>query len=868
MGLFAGTRLGPYEIVSPLGAGGMGEVYRARDTRLDRIVAIKVLPPHLSATPESRERFQREVRIISSLSHPHICALYDVGSQDGIDYAVMEYLEGQTLAQRLDQGPMPLDPLLTCATQIAGALGKAHREGVAHRDLKPGNIMLTKSGAKLLDFGLAKVVAPVSGLTTAATMTAPITAVGAIVGTYQYMSPEQIQGADADARSDIFAFGAVLYEMATGKKAFDGQTPISILSAILEKQPEPVRTLRPVTPPELERLIQTCLAKDPDSRWQSAVDLKLQLETIRDNPRDSPSPEVAPVRTTRRGLAAWAAALLFLLSTLGLWLFRPARAPESLSASRSSLPPPPGMSFASYNFAVSPDGKRLAFVTIAPDGRNTLWVRSLDSRGAQQINDTDDAAFPFWAPDSRRVGFFAAGKLKIADTANGAIQTLSEAPSGRGGAWNREGTILFAPNNDGPIFRVSERGGQAQQATPLDPQSGKAHRWPWFLPDDKHFLFFQDWGLASDPRPKGVYAGSLEGGEPKLISADLSGSVAFASGHLLYIQDNSLMAQPFDPQRLSLTGTPIPVLDQEILPDAGWGLSNLSVSNNGVMVFQSLADAANELIWHTAAGKPLDGIPESAPQNPQLSPDGRFLAVSADEARNGKRYIRVHDLQRGVATRLTDGGREELPVWSPDGKTIAYRSSQGRTNYLYEIQANGLGKPELLVQGPQMIPNHYSPDGRHLLYMTFEKGQPFLALYDRVERKVSIWGRGGDAQFSPDGKWLAYTVRNIFVESVSGGGARLPISDQGGYQPRWSRDGRRLFFFAPDRRLMEVSIEIRGGELLPGPPRPLFQTHVTAPRFASHQYDVTGDASRFLINSLKPEAPLTMISGWPAALRR
>jgi serine/threonine protein kinase len=864
MALLPGARLGPYEIVSPLGAGGMGEVYRARDTRLDRTVAIKILPPHLSATPESRERFQREARIISSLSHPNICALYDVGSQDGIDYAVMEYLEGQTLAQRVEQGPMPLDSLFACAIQIAGALAKAHREGVTHRDLKPGNIMLTKSGAKLLDFGLAKVVAPVSGLTTAATMTAPITAAGSIVGTCQYMSPEQIQGADVDARSDIFAFGAVLYEMATGKKAFDGQTPISILSAILEKEPEPVRALRPVTPPELERLIQTCLAKDPDSRWQSAADLKLQMESIRDIPRH----EVAPLRTSRRELAAWALAFLLLLTALGLWLFRPAPTPGPLTASRSSLLPPPGMSFASYNFAVSPDGKRLTFVTIAPDGRNTLWVRSLDSRGAQQINDTDDATHPFWAPDSRRIGFFAAGKLKIVDTANGAIQNLSEAPSGRGGAWNREGTILFAPNNDGPILRVSERGGQPQPATALDPQSGKAHRWPWFLPDEKHFLFFQDWGPASDPRPKGVYAGSLEGGEPKLISADLSGSVVFASGHLLYVQDNSLMAQPFDLQRLSLSGAPVPILDQEIQPDPGWGLINVSVSANGVMVFQSLADATNELIWHTAAGKPLDGIPESASQNPQLSPDGRFLAVSADEARNGKRYIRVHDLQRGVATRLTDGGLEGMPVWSPDGKTIAYQSKQVRTSHIYEIQANGLGKPELLVQGPTMFPNHYSPDGRHLLYMTFEKGQPFLALYDRVERKSSIRGRGGEGQFSPDGKWLAYTVRNIFVEAVSGGGARLPISDRGGNQPRWSRDGKRLFFFAPDRKLMEVSIEIRGGEMRPGRPRVLFQTHVTAPQYASFQYDVTGDGSRFLINSLKPEAPLTLISGWTAALRR
>ncbi len=864
MALLPGARLGPYEIVSPLGAGGMGEVYRARDTRLDRTVAIKVLPPHLSATPESRERFQREVRIISSLSHPHICALYDVGSQDGIDYAVMEYLEGQTLAQRLDQGPLPIDQLLARATEIAGALAKAHRQGVAHRDLKPGNIMLTKSGAKLLDFGLAKAVAPVSGLSTAATLSAPLTAAGSIVGTCQYMSPEQIQGADADPRSDLFAFGAVLYEMATGKKAFDGPTPISILSAILEKQPEPLRALRPVTPPGLERLINICLAKDPDDRWQNARDVMLELQGLAVQP-----PPISPVALSPRRFVPWALAIVSLLGALGLWLFRRAPAPESLPTYRASLLPPPGMSFALFNFALSPDGKRLAFVAIAPDGRNRLWVRSLDSRGAQQVNDTENAAFPFWAPDNRRLGFFAAGKLKIADTASGAIQTLCDSPATGGGTWNSQGAILFAPDAAGPLFRVSERGGKPQQVTQLDPQGGKAHRWPWFLPDEKHFLFSQDWGSATGPRPNGIYAGSLEGGEPKLISADISGSVAFASGHLLYFQDSSLMAQPFDPQRLNLTGTAVPVLDQELQQDHAVARTNFSVSPNGVIVFQSLADSASELIWYTADGKEAGRIPEAGALTPTLSPDGRFLAVSSDEAHNGKRHIRVHDLQRGVATRLTDGGSEEYPVWSPDGKTIAYGATQGRTRQMYEIPADGSGKPELLLEGPRMHPNAYSPDGRYLLYMNFEKGPPEVAVYDRVERKTSFRGRGGEAQFSPDGKWITFAdFDGVLLQPFSGSGARLQISSGSGGQARWRGDGRKLFFLTPDRKLMEVPLDIRDGKLLPGAPRLLFQTRVTAPRFNDIQYDVTRDGSRFIVNSLKPEAPLTLITGWPAALRQ
>ena len=420
-----GTRLGPYEITALLGAGGMGEVYQARDTRLDRTVAVKVLAHRLARTPVFRERFEREARAVSSLNHPNICALYDVGNQDGIEFLVMEYLDGETLASRLQRGPMVLQECLKHAIELAGALDAAHRHGITHRDLKPGNIMLSKSGLKLMDFGLARHSRPPAE--SDATLAATLTQEGTVLGTPQYMAPEQVKGSEADARSDIFSFGATLYEMVTGAKAFPGSNPHSIAAAILEKQPERITALRPEAPASVERLIAMCLAKDPDDWWQSAHDLKLQLREILEQPEGN----VAPARRSRREAVAWALLALALIGGL-LTAFFALRSWGAAATQpyRASLLPPPGTSFEPYNFALSPDGKRLAFVGIAEDGRNTLWVRALDSRLAQQFTGTDGAAFPFWAPDSRRVGFFAEEQLKTLDTSGGAVNVLCEAQRG------------------------------------------------------------------------------------------------------------------------------------------------------------------------------------------------------------------------------------------------------------------------------------------------------------------------------------------------------------------------------------------------------------------------------------------------------
>jgi Tol biopolymer transport system component len=862
MRLSPGAQLGPYEILAPAGAGGMGEVYRARDTRLDRLVAVKTVSAAVATDPDLRARFQREARIISSLSHPHICALFDVGRQDDVDFVVMEYLEGDTLADRLRRGPLPLDQVLSVAVQIADALAAAHRAGVTHRDLKPGNIMLTKSGAKLLDFGLARSDVPVSGLSVAATMTTPITTEGSILGTCQYMSPEQIQGRPADARSDIFAFGAVLYEAATGQKAFDGKSPVSILSAILEREPEPVRTLRPVTPPGLDRLISACLAKDPDSRWQSALDVKLQLQAIREG-----GVEAAPRRGAigAREWIAWALVLLLLLGGLAARAFRPEALASSGASFRASILPPDGMSFSQYHFAVSPDGTRLAFVTIAGDGRTTLSVRSLDTRGTQQIADSDGAAYPFWSPDSSKVAFFSAGQLKVADLSTGTTEKLCEAPIGRGGSWNTDGVILFAPMVDAPISRVSERGGRPQPVTTIPPGSGKSHRWPVFLPDNKHFLFLEEWGEISDPRPVGIYAASIDGGESRLVSADILGSVAYAAGHLLYEQDRSLMAQPFDPVDLTFTGDAVRLLDNELKRDEAFVHSNFSVSRTGVLVFQSLSDSLTELIWYARDGTPVKRSPESGPVNVALSPNDRYLAVSADET-IGRSYIRVHDLERGISSRITDGGTEATPAWSPDGTLIAY-ASRTPVHALYELVVNRGGAPRLLLKGPRMSPNDYTSDGRYLLYMTFEAGAPRLGVYDRVAGSSTIWGRAAEGQYSPDDKWIAYNVAtNIFASRVDGTGPRIPICN-GCAQPRWSENGDRLYFISSDRKLMEVPIAWANGEPSPGVARMLFQTQIAAPNYALFNYDVTADGTRIVVNSLRPQAPLTMISSWPSLVR-
>src|SRR5215472_647361 len=871
MSLASGTKLGPYQIVAPLGAGGMGEVYRARDTRLERTVAIKILPAQFSLDPVRKQRFEREAKIISSLNHPHICVLHDIGSQDGLDYLVMECVEGETLAKRLEKGPLPLDHILKYGAQIADALDTAHGKGVVHRDLKPSNIMLTLMGAKLLDFGLAKpTVALANAATlTAATMPSPVSEQGTIAGTFPYMSPEQVEGKELDGRSDIFSLGAVLYEMLTGKRAFAGRSPISVASAMLEKEPELISRLKPMVPPALDHAIRVCLAKDPEERWQTARDVKLQLEWIADLGGQSSVLAHSPARSKIGAWTSWILAAICFLVAVALTTVLLTRAPLPAQLVRSSLLPPPNSSFLPYNFAISPDGSRLAFVALGPEGKTTLWVRVLSGSTAQQLNGTEGAGFPFWSPDNRQIGFFADNRLKTVDTTSGTVQVLCDSLFEWGGTWNRDGTIVFGPFLRGPLYRVPAGGGTPVAVTTIQRQSSiQAHRWPFFLPDGKHFLYLVQWSSRADPIGDGIHVGSLNSGEDKLISPELGGNVLFVSGHLLYVRARALIAQPFDTERLETIGSAITLTGQELDQHPLFLISGFSVSQNGVLVFQSAADSASRLVWYDQSGKELGQLPQIGSRDPDLSPDGRFLAVSSDDEHNGKLFVRVYDLRRGISIRLSESGDEHYPLWSRDGKRITYRSA-GPASDSYEVPTDGSASPKILLKadlGAGAV--DWCPDGRLIIQIVSEQHpHPSLAIYSPGDHKIEQFAtRGEEAKLSPDGKWIAYVAGGIVVQPFPQAGPKIQVSNSGA-QPRWSRNGKQIFFIQPDRKLMAGNFDPNTGTA--SAPRVLFQTRITAVSIASWQYAVAPDG-RFLINSLPSNtaAPLTLLTGWEMSLQR
>ena len=611
MTLSAGTKLGPYEILAPIGAGGMGDVYRAKDTRLERTVAVKVLPQHLSSSPEVRQRFEREAKTISQLSHPHICALYDVGREGEREYLVMELLEGETLSDRLAKGPLPLEQTLRFGVEIADALDKAHRQGIVHRDLKPGNVMLTRSGVKLLDFGLAKAIAPAkteSSLTELPTQQG-LTQEGTILGTFQYMAPEQLEGKDADGRTDIFAFGAVLYEMATGQKAFSGSSQASLISSILRDEPKPISQVQPTSPPALDRIVRTCLAKDPEDRWQSASDLKRELRWIGEGSQSGAAAAGAMPFPRRKGggRLAWGIALVALAASIalgiGLQRARAARPP----AVHSFLLPPEKTTFEltgdeSAPPALSPDGDKVVY---GASGR--LWVYSFSTGGAAALPSTERGTFPFWSPDGRSIGFFGGGKLKTIEIAGGAVQVFCDAPSPRGGSWGSSGVIVFAADFRGGLSSVPAVGGVPAVVTKIDPKRHSTHRWPWFLSDGRHFLYL----AASHANPRsddsGIYAGSLDGGEPRRILPGLTSAQA-VPGWILTVRDGNLMATPFDEKSLAVRGHGVRVAG-EVNIDSGVWRGVFTVSQTGTLAYQlARQGSGGQLEWLDSAGRVLSTI--------------------------------------------------------------------------------------------------------------------------------------------------------------------------------------------------------------------------------------------------------------------
>ncbi len=899
MTLSAGTRLGPYEILASVGAGGMGEVYRARDTRLDRTVAIKVLPSHLSSSEELRQRFEREARAVSQLNHPHICVLHDIGQQDGTDYIVMEYLEGETLAERLVRGSLPLEQALRFGIEMAGALDKAHRRGIVHRDLKPSNVMVTKSGVKLLDFGLAKVAAPASGGAVALSMlpTTPkgtnLTAEGTILGTFQYMAPEQLEGKEADTRTDIFAFGAVLYEMATGRKAFTGKSQASLIAAILEREPPAISTVAPMTPPSLDRVVKTCLAKDPDDRWQTAHDVRLQLQWIAEGGSQAGLPAPVLARRKSREHLAWGAFAIAALAALvsAFLLVRQKREPVRVFRSSILSPENTRFSFSGSPMAVSPDGRQIAFVAQSPEGVRLLWVRPFDASASQPLAGTEGAYCPFWSPDSRFLGFFAEGKLKKIAASGGPPQTLCDAPTGRGATWNRNGVILFAPSEGGPIHRVAASGGAASPATQLDQSSAEYnHFWPFSLPDGRHFLYSSYRGRAARDQTFGLHLGSLDSKDRRLLlhartnAAYAPSSPGSSQGHLFFSKGNTLLARPFDAERLQFTGEDFPVAEQvQVFPAAQ--SASFSVSENGILAYRSSARGnLSQLLWFDRGGRELESVGAAADYyHPQLSHDGRRVAVMLNDPQTNDTDIWVYDLTRRVSTRLTFGPAVNLfPIWSPDDSRIVFASNRKGFHDLYQKMASGTGEDELLLSSTTSykFPTDWSPDSRlialHSTDTASKTGSDIwvFSVADRQATFLTTPFHEGSPQFSPDGRWIAYVStesgkREVYVRPFPDPSGKWRISSAGGSYPRWRRDGKELFYVAPDKTLMAVEIT-SGSGFAAGVPKPLFRTQMKWLDIG-FQYDVSPDGKRFLINTLAEEEKaeaITVVQNWTAGLKK
>jgi serine/threonine protein kinase/Tol biopolymer transport system component len=889
MALAPGARLASYEILAPLGAGGMGEVYKAVDTRLDRVVAIKVLPAHLASDAQFRERFNREARIISTLDHPHICALYDVGEVAGphatgtastpIGFLVMPYLAGETLASRLLKGPLPVDQVLRYATQIADALDKAHRRGVVHRDLKPGNVMLTKDGAKLLDFGLATIAPSGSRVTVSTsnvTMMPPpvadegnLTGQGALLGTLPYMAPEQLEGAEADARSDVFAFGAMVYEMATGRRAFDARSQMSLMATIIGHDPPLVSATQPLSSPLLDHLVKTCLLKDPDARWQTMADVLIQLKLI----ADVRAPRTGAVQSSKPLLVVSAATAALVAGVVVGWLVSSSRtgpAPATFTFDVDNVTQGVG---APLQFALSPDGAHLVSV-VGSDKGSVLSLRTLTNQATQTLAGTEGAANPFWAPDSRSIGFFADGKLKTVDIFGAPPQTLADAPRNAGGTWSRSGGIVFS-TNVGPLLHVSPASGGSPAAVTAIDKSGFeiAHRFPSFLPDGRRFLYL---AISSSSQDSVLYAGSLVSMERTRILATGSKALFSPSRHLLFMRDDGLMAQPFDPERLVLSGDPVTVAGP-IGANIQNSAAGFTISDTGVLAYRSRDARNRQLAVLDRTGAQVGVFGQLGfHSNPAVSPDFARVAVrdgSTDD-------IWILDRARGSTSRFTfDRASDNAPVWSPDGQRVVFASNRNGTFDLYQKQAAG-GQEELLLRSEQpKMPEDWSRDGRWLLYRTqgertnadlwmlrIDEGRtPEPVLTSAAEER--------EGRFSPDGRWLAFVSSEsgslqVFVQALSAAGPKRQVSIEGGHQPRWRGDGKELFFLSETRDAMAVSITEAGGTLEIGTPQRLFPT--TAASFAErNSWEVARDGQSFVVNSVPIQrAPITVVVNWLQGMAR
>jgi Tol biopolymer transport system component len=887
MTLAVGTRLGPYEILAPIGAGGMGEVYKARDTRLERTVAVKVLPENLTS-PEVRQRFEREAKTISQLSHPHICALHDVGREGDLEYLVMEYLEGETLADRLTRGALPFEQVCRYGVEIAQALGAAHAAGVVHRDLKPGNVMLTKTGVKLLDFGLAKALgraAPVDTLTSAPTRAKDLTTQGTILGTIPYMAPEQLEGREADARTDIFALGSVLYEMAVGRKAFTGSSQASLIASILTSEPPPVSSLQPLSPPAFDRLVKTCLDKDPAERWQSAHDISLQLRSIGDKASLPQSAVTGAPKSRGAAWVPWAVAVV-LAAIAAAALLRPRAVGPAAAVVRFGLPPPDhgafGYSVAGRFIAVSPDGSRIGYIATdaqAPQPEYRIWVRRLSALEAQPIPGTEGASSLFWSPDSRSIGFFAGTKLKRVDLSGGATVPICDVPTGgdKSGTWGRGGDILFAGVQSQAVYRVSSSGGEPVEVVRADPSHGELRTvWPWFLPDGERFLY-----LVRAQGSTGKLMLAEPGKKPRALMPMVSDVAYCDPGFLVFSREGILLARRFDWKTGRVSGEPFPIAERVRYFLATFALA-FGLSRNGLLVYQD-RDEEGRLVWVDRTGREVGTVgPLGGYRAFSIAPDGRRVFSGRTWPGIATTDIWSFDLERGVETRITsEVGDETAPLALQDGR-IAYSVGRGGSPVLHiRDLATGKEEPFSPKERSWQQAQDVSPDGRTLVYTERDEQGSFEAWVGSLSgpAKPALLLKSsaliGQLRFSPDGRFVAFVSAEsgrseAYVMPYPGPGEKTRVSTAGARLLRWSPDGRELLYLSPDRRM--VSVPIRTAPALQiGSPTELFVLkgrewrRVFNDSYSS--FSVSPDGKRFLVmipEVVADEFPLTVAVDWTA----
>lgn len=895
-----GQTISHYQLLEKLGEGGMGVVYKAQDTKLDRLVALKFLPSHLSASDQDKARFLQEAKVAATLNHPNICTIHAIEESDGQQFIVMEFVEGQTLRQKSQT--YSVKQATDIAIQIADGLAAAHEKGIVHRDIKPENIMIRKDDiVQIMDFGLAKLRG-----------SSRLTKDGATVGTIGYMSPEQVQGQEADHRSDIFSLGVILYELLSGQSPFKGVHETAIMYEIVNVDVAPISSLKPEIDPALDAIVLECLAKEKLDRYQSAAEVSKELRRYK---RESSQARVSRVSMTREAYRpsgvspvqsseelkpaeALAAKKLFsaerlgfgaaLLALIALAIFHFTESPMDVWVIRSTILAPEKMSFNTSfggHIALSPDGRSLAFVARDSAGKTLLWVRALNALTGQALNGTEDASFPFWSPDSRFIGFFADGKLKKIEASGGPPQTLCDAPVGRGGSWSEKGTIVFCPSVGGiPLSRVSAAGGLPVPITKLDSSRSEiSHRWPHFLPDGEHFLYSTRTTQGGVGEGDALFVASLDTTFIPRLLVNSGSSASYANGHILFAREQTLMAQPFDVKTQETTGDAFPVAER-VYFEAFTGKTSFSVSQNGILTYQmGVSSSGVKLLWYDRTGKQTGVISQPSLYNDlRFSPDGKRIAISQFDSKSRNTDVWLYEIGRTVWTRFTfDATSERWPIWSPDGNTIVF-SSDRKHRDLFQRASSGAGGEELLLESNlPKEPSDWSRDGKFIAYHVDDpktrndiwvlpmKGErrpiPFLQTEFREVR----------ASFSPDGRWISYQSDEsgrfeIYIRPFPGPGGKWQVSTNGGSRPRWRRDGKELFFLDADNKIMSAEINLGATTVDVGAVRALFQ--ITPFGGAGRDiYDVTGDGQRFLVatpGSEEISSPVTLVVNWTAEVKK